>query len=327
MTNPLISIVIPTMNEEEFIPRLLQNIILQKYRPIEIIFVDGGSTDGTRALLRKAVQATSNFSLSLNLIFEENYPGCLCPAHAKNIGIRVSLGEHVILLDADTIFKDENSLRKLKNALNLFPFVIAKAEIQADTHLEELISYQYSRYYHIGYQRSIFETILFNEDLGFGEDRDIWFRIKRDLGIEPYTFNEALLIRHLPHTKTEYFNQIKWYARTYDKFVENMLKEREFPYLSEAIATYGGSLLGFFVPFFLLLSLSKDLDSRDRIPTSVFLLNTKRRYFFMFYFFLSSSKILHAKNFSACISVFLLGLLKRLKQVEKKQAKKQILLN
>jgi glycosyltransferase involved in cell wall biosynthesis len=316
ITSPLVSIIIPTLNEKEFIPRLLDSIVHQRYRPVEIIFVDGGSTDGTRALLEKAVQTTSNSSFSLNLILEEDYPGSLCPAHAKNVGIKVSVGDLVILLDADTIFKDENSLTKLQNALDLFPFVSAQTEIQIDTKLEELISYQYSRYYHIGYKRFIFEGISFNENLGIGEDRDLWFRIKRDLKIDPYTFNEVLLIRHLPHTKNEYLNQIKWYARTYDRFVENMFKEKEFSYLSEAISIYSGSILGFFVPLFLLLSLSKDLDLSNRIPVRVFLLNFMRRYFFIFYSFLHTNKRLHARNFSLCISIFLLGLIKHSKLVK-----------
>ena len=163
------------------------------------------------------------------------------------------------MLDADTIFKADNSLLKLQNALDLYPFVVAQAEIQIDTQLEKTIANQYSRYYHIGYRRFIFDRILFNENLGYGEDRDIWFRIRRDLKFDPYTLNEVLLIRHLPHTQTEYLNQIKWYARTYNKFVENMLKEKEFSYLSEIVATYSGSLLGFLAPLFLLISISKIL--------------------------------------------------------------------
>jgi glycosyltransferase involved in cell wall biosynthesis len=313
MANPLISIIVPVLNEKEFIPQLLDSIILQTYRPIEVIFIDGGSRDGSRALLCQTVQAISNSSLSISLIYEEDYPGSSSPAHAKNIGIHVSSSEYIILIDADTKFKTEEAIVKLQKALDSYPFVIAQAEIQVDTQLEKSISYEYSRYYHIGYRRFIFNRVSFNETLGIGEDRDIWFRTKRDLKLDPYIINEDLLIRHLPHTKTEYLNQIKWYARTYNDFVNNLLKEGEFPYLSEAIATYTGCIVCFFVPLFLLFSISKDY-LKNRLPANVIYLNVMRRYLFLFYLFLYSKRRPFIKNFSICLSIFMSNKLKRKKE-------------
>ena len=51
---PLVSIVIPCLNEESYIVALLDSLAAQDYGPdgIEILVSDGGSTDRTRELVR-----------------------------------------------------------------------------------------------------------------------------------------------------------------------------------------------------------------------------------------------------------------------------------
>lgn len=49
---PLISVVLVTYNAEKFLQRCLDSIYGQQYPAIEIVVMDGGSTDGTVAILR-----------------------------------------------------------------------------------------------------------------------------------------------------------------------------------------------------------------------------------------------------------------------------------
>ncbi|HXG59022.1 MAG TPA: glycosyltransferase family 2 protein [Thermoanaerobaculia bacterium] len=48
---PLLSIVIPSFNQASFIREAIDSALLQEYRPIEVIVVDGASTDGTVDIL------------------------------------------------------------------------------------------------------------------------------------------------------------------------------------------------------------------------------------------------------------------------------------
>ncbi len=48
-----VSIVIPTFNQVRYLPTCIDNCLFQTYPNLEIIIVDGGSTDGTKAFLNE----------------------------------------------------------------------------------------------------------------------------------------------------------------------------------------------------------------------------------------------------------------------------------
>ncbi len=49
---PLVSIIIPSFNQGKFIRETIESCLSQDYRPLEILVMDGGSTDETVAVLR-----------------------------------------------------------------------------------------------------------------------------------------------------------------------------------------------------------------------------------------------------------------------------------
>ena len=44
---PLISVIVPIYNVEQYLPRCIDSILKQTYRDLEIILVDDGSTDNS----------------------------------------------------------------------------------------------------------------------------------------------------------------------------------------------------------------------------------------------------------------------------------------
>ena len=47
----LLSVVLPTLNGSRFIRSSIESCLTQTYEQFELIVVDGGSTDGTRAIV------------------------------------------------------------------------------------------------------------------------------------------------------------------------------------------------------------------------------------------------------------------------------------
>jgi glycosyltransferase involved in cell wall biosynthesis len=51
LNNPLVSVIVPSFNQGKFIAETLESVLSQDYRPIEVLVMDGGSTDETQAVL------------------------------------------------------------------------------------------------------------------------------------------------------------------------------------------------------------------------------------------------------------------------------------
>ena len=88
----IFSIIIPTYNEEEYLPVLLESIKKQSFEDYEVIVADANSTDKTREIA-------------------ESY-GCIVvdgglPAVGRNNGAKVAKGEYLLFLDSDLELTDD----------------------------------------------------------------------------------------------------------------------------------------------------------------------------------------------------------------------------
>lgn len=84
-----ISVVIPVYNDAAHLERALEALRASRYKPLEIIVVDDGSTDGSSEVARR---------LGAKVLRSEGRKG---PASARNLGARHAQGEVVLFLDAD----------------------------------------------------------------------------------------------------------------------------------------------------------------------------------------------------------------------------------
>ncbi len=102
----LISVVVPVYNRASLITRALDSVHDQTYRPIELIVVDDGSTDATRAVVERWRAAHEAADFSTVTISEVNSGA----AAARNIGIRVATGEWIAFLDSDDWWEPEKMI-------------------------------------------------------------------------------------------------------------------------------------------------------------------------------------------------------------------------
>lgn len=90
----LVSVIIPTYNEEKYITRCIESLLQQDYpnEQMELLVVDGMSTDLTRTIVKQYTEKYSFIHLLDN-------PNKIVP-YAMNIGIKRAQGTIIIRIDA-----------------------------------------------------------------------------------------------------------------------------------------------------------------------------------------------------------------------------------
>jgi len=92
MTQPLVSVVMAVRNGERFLRAAIESVLSQQWRPLEIVLVDGHSTDGT-------AEIASAYSL-IRYIAQGNRG----VGDAYNIGISAANGEFIAFLSHDDLW-------------------------------------------------------------------------------------------------------------------------------------------------------------------------------------------------------------------------------
>jgi cellulose synthase/poly-beta-1,6-N-acetylglucosamine synthase-like glycosyltransferase len=218
------SIVVPVLNEEEHIPSLLQSIFKQTYRPIEVVMVDGGSTDRTTELIKQFADKFGNQHFIVSLINEvEAGSGPRGLPFARNLGIERARGAYILLLDADIVPSETDIVGQLVLTLKDNHTARFRSNTRTDTWLEYNVMLDNKarlfrragegRVCGLAFRRWVLQKFRFDPSLGLGEDKDMLLRIAK-AGLPDPTIISATGVMHSPHTFAELRNQRQWYGRT-----------------------------------------------------------------------------------------------------------------
>lgn len=185
-SEPLISVVIPAFDVEDYIAEAITSVLGQSVRNIEIIVVNDGSQDGTEGV----VKTFSDPRLSL---LNKQNGGC---ASARNTGVTAAHGTFVSFLDADD-FWEVDKLQQELTLLNDDPgldMVFSLSYLVNESGqklglLNPVRNHDFSRgsliiENPIGngsavlMKKSVFDEVgLFDESLAASSDIDMWIRV------------------------------------------------------------------------------------------------------------------------------------------------------
>lgn len=124
-TNGVVSVVIPVYNMAPWLRECIDSVVAQKYRRLEIILVDDGSTDGSGAICEDYAARDSR----IRVIHQAN--GGL--SAARNAGLDVATGDYVLMPDGDDVLHPQFvSLARKALQQGDFPFAMVwAAEIRS----------------------------------------------------------------------------------------------------------------------------------------------------------------------------------------------------
>jgi glycosyltransferase involved in cell wall biosynthesis len=205
MNNELVSVIIAVKDGERFLAEAIDGVLEQTYRPLEVIVVDDGSTDGTAEVARSFEE--------VQYIYQTNRGH----AAALNVGLRRAAGQFLAFLDADDVW-EPNKLELQVGYLMENPavdLVIARTQnflepgAQLPAILTKDLSLEDSVLLSLGAlvgRRAVFDVVgAFDESYEHAKDVD-WFIRAREAGLRMAILPDILLRRRL-HGSNRSFSQ------------------------------------------------------------------------------------------------------------------------
>ena len=113
MQKPLVSILTPMYNTEKYVHRLLDSVLSQDYPAIEMIVIDDGSTDGSRAVVEGYVDRFAEKGFTLRCYHQPNSGQSV----AIQNGLRRVTGEYLLWPDSDDFYTTADAISKMVRVL------------------------------------------------------------------------------------------------------------------------------------------------------------------------------------------------------------------
>ncbi|MFH0874581.1 MAG: glycosyltransferase [archaeon] len=177
----LISIIIPALNEEKYLPKLLDSIKLQSFKDYEIIVADAGSKDKTVDIAKRY--------------------GCIvvkggAPAVGRNAGANIAKGDFLFFFDSDVKLPSEFLKKAIKEMQEKYIDVATcefrpLSNVKLDVVMHRLTNFAFRTLQHINPHAPGFCIFItkrlylriggFDESLKLGEDHDF---VKKSICIQ-----------------------------------------------------------------------------------------------------------------------------------------------
>ena len=104
---PLVSVIMPVYNVEEYLEEALLSVFNQSYENIEIVLINDGSTDASLSIAKK-LKEKSEFQFRIH----SQANGGL--SNTRNNGLKLAKGEYIYFFDSDDLIEKE----MIKNLVN-----------------------------------------------------------------------------------------------------------------------------------------------------------------------------------------------------------------
>ncbi len=215
-----ISVVIPSYNQGEFLEETIQSIISQEYPNLEIIVIDGNSSDNSLEIIKK-------YSSHFKYWVSEKDSG---QSEAINKGLKRCTGDIATWLCSDDLFTP-GALKKVNHVFSELPqdvglihgssIIFAKNKIirinkgNVDDSLENMLSGMTFPQPSAFFRRSLLEkTGLLDEKLHFGMDYDLFSKFAI---ISKFQFVDLTLSKYRLHIDSKSVSSVSKFIDEWSK--------------------------------------------------------------------------------------------------------------
>jgi len=192
---PLVSVIMPNLNKGRFIREAIESVLNQSYSNLELIVVDGGSTDDSLSQISSHLASDRRVKLVI-----EPRRGA---GRARNKGLTRARGDFVAFLDSDDLYERE----KIEQQVSLFredrvtsccyteariidgegkatrgiynSDLVKLPRLPEGRILAPLLRLNFIVCGTVMLRKECLSSGCFDQSVGFGEDWDLWVRLAR----------------------------------------------------------------------------------------------------------------------------------------------------
>lgn len=212
MSEPIITIIVPIYNMEDYLKKCLESLIIQTYANIEILCIDDCSTDKSVQIVEKFVQKDRRIKLIKHNI-NKGLGG------ARNTGLANTQGEYILFVDSDDFIHptmvEKLYLDLIKNEADM-SFCDIKLYENDDT------IYDYKPFH---------DTRLASQKLFFPQER-----LEPFTNIWPSAWNKLYKTSIIRNNRLNYFENI--YYEDHSFYYNYLLNCKRVSYLPESLYFY-----------------------------------------------------------------------------------------
>lgn len=220
---PLLSIVMPSYNSEEYIVEAIKSVISQTIHSWELIIIDDGSKDNTASLVHEFTNKDNRIKFYTN---KENQG----VSATRNRGISLANGEWIAFLDSDDLWEKEKLEKQIESAKkNKAMFIFTGSSYINESGIKykgifevpEKVTYKQLRKQNVISCSSVLIKKCLLKDIkmerdDMHEDYAFWLRILMT-GHIAYGINEPLLVYRISRNSKS-GNKLKTFTMTYQVF-------------------------------------------------------------------------------------------------------------
>ena len=212
---PKISIVVPSFNQGSFIEETILSVINQKYPNLELIIIDGLSTDNTLEIVKKYID-------SINYFVSEKDNG---QSNALNKGFQIASGQICSYLNSDDIYID-NILWKIaeqykKNKFKwIYTDVLLGNSIKNSQFFErrmpsfeEFCAIQTIAQQGVFWENNSLKKPWFDDELMYVMDHKFFINLYKNFGKPKYLNTTGAFFRIHENSKTSKYEKILFNER------------------------------------------------------------------------------------------------------------------